>query len=154
MRLRKGNEFLTKLSKFFPVVEELARVSKDPSSKIAAVAFDEEFRMLAVGYNGFPRGVVDSEERLNHRETKLRFMVHAEGNLVANAAKAGVSLKNSTVVVNLITPCSACAGLLIQAGVKRVVMLNVDANKQAAWGWEDASVMFNESGVVVDSVVA
>lgn len=47
-------------------------------------------------------------------------VLHAESNLVAKAAREGISLKGSTVVVSL-SPCIQCAKQLYQSGVERVV---------------------------------
>lgn len=38
--------------------------SKDPSSKIGAVCVNRKGQILSTGYNGFPRGIKDTEERL------------------------------------------------------------------------------------------
>ena len=35
--------------------------SKDPSTKVGAVITDDENRIISVGYNGFPREVIDNE---------------------------------------------------------------------------------------------
>ena len=48
-------------------------------------------------------------------------MVHAEMNVIYNAAENGVSLKDSTVYVYGLPVCSECAKGLIQAGIKRIV---------------------------------
>src|SRR6056300_1070160 len=41
--------------------------SKDPSRQIGAVAIGENGEIIAQGYNGFPRGIEDTEERYNDR---------------------------------------------------------------------------------------
>lgn len=48
--------------------------------------------ILATGYNGFPRGVVDDPGRYLDREVKLKLIVHAEANCVAQAARTGARL--------------------------------------------------------------
>ena len=50
--------------------------SKDPSTQVGCVAIGSKGQVLAQGYNGFPRGIADSELRLNHRPTKYKYMVH------------------------------------------------------------------------------
>ena len=62
------------------LAREISTWSKDPSSKIAAVIVNDERRILSTGYNGFPRGIADTEERLNDREQKYPRIVHAEMN--------------------------------------------------------------------------
>ena len=80
---------------------------------------------IATGYNGFPKGIEDSNNRLSDRDTKLAFMVHAEKNLIYNATSHGVCLKNSTVYIYGLPCCSECFKGLIQVGIIRVVMPNI-----------------------------
>jgi dCMP deaminase len=134
---------------------EMARVistwSKDPSSQIGAVVVNDERRILATGYNGFPKGIADTEERLNNKEEKYSRIIHAEMNALMNALYSGVSLKDSTLYVYGLPVCSSCAKCVIQAGVKRVVIPTIKTNKanwQAVWEQESAP-MFAESGVQI-----
>lgn len=135
---------------------ELAKLvstwSKDPSTQVGAVAIGEIGQILSTGYNGFPRGIEDTEDRLTTREIKYSYTVHAEMNAIYNASFSGVSLKNSTVYVYGLPICSECAKGLIQAGVKNVVvdsscMLSDAAKERWKQSWESSQSMFNESGV-------
>jgi dCMP deaminase len=49
-------------------------------------------------------------------------VVHAEANAILFAAKNGISTNGCTLYVTL-SPCSECAKMIIQAGIKRVVYL-------------------------------
>ena len=135
---------------------ELARVvgtwSKDPSTRIGAVAVGIKGQVLAQGYNGLPRGVSDSDERYQDRETKYKYIVHAEQNLIYNATWNGVSLDQSTLYVTGLPVCSECAKGVIQVGVQRVVMpADFDIK---GWGesWKLSESMFNEAGVLYDFI--
>ncbi len=64
--------------RFMKLAREISTWSKDPSSQIGAVIINDERRILATGYNGFPKGIRDTEERLNDREQKYPMIVHAE----------------------------------------------------------------------------
>ena len=128
--------------------EVAASMSKDPRSKVGAVAIDDDFRVLATGYNGFPRGVTDSEERLCNREMKYALIVHAEANIVAQSAYSGVSIRGSTVLVSSLFPCVDCAKLLVQAGVRRVIAPKI-ANERWRQSNELAKLIFAESNVEV-----
>lgn len=123
-------------------------MSKDPSTKVGAVALDDDFRVLATGYNGFPRKVHDTEDRLCNREVKYALTVHAEANIVAQSAYSGVSLKGSTVIVSSLFPCVDCAKLLAQAGVRRVIGPKVQLGR---WFESNslAKTIFNEVGIEV-----
>src|SRR6056300_1094742 len=71
--------------RFMDMAMMISTWSKDPSSKIGAVIVNDERRILATGYNGFPRGIADYEERLNNREEKLDRIIHGEMNALMNA---------------------------------------------------------------------
>ena len=133
---------------------ELAKVvaswSKDPSKKIGAVAIGSKGQVLAQGFNGFPRGIDDNDERLNDRETKYKYVVHAEMNLIYNATFNGISLDGSTVYVYGLPICSECAKGLIQVGVKQVVMCEnsyQDADEKWMKSLELSVALLNESGI-------
>ena len=57
-------------TRFMRLAREIADWSKDPSSKIRAIIVNDKRRILATGYNGFPEGIEDTEERLNNREER------------------------------------------------------------------------------------
>jgi len=50
---------------------------------------------------------------------------HAEANCIANAARVGVCTYGSTLYLNCETPCKDCFSLLINAGVKEIVVMNL-----------------------------
>lgn len=104
--------------RFLALAEHIAQWSKDPSTKVGAVVADTFNRIVSVGYNGFPRGVLDSEERLANRELKYQLVLHAEVNalLLANKSAAGCILYTVPG-----SPCVNCAIHAIQLGIKRVV---------------------------------
>lgn len=107
--------------RFIELANLVSTWSKDPSTKIGAIAVDSERRILSTGYNGFPRNIEDSTERLYLRETKYKYIVHAEMNVIYNASHSGVSLHGSTIYVSGLPPCMNCGLGIIQAGVKNVV---------------------------------
>lgn len=106
---------------FFNIIKEYKKKSKDPSSKFSAVIVDSNNAIVSSGFNGFPRGVVDSEERYNNREVKYRFVVHAEANAITNAARIGAKLDGCRIYVDTY-PCSSCCKLIIQSGIREIVL--------------------------------
>lgn len=83
-----------------------------------------------MGFNGFPRGIADTEERLNDRDKKLDLIVHGEMNAVLNAARIGVSVKDCVLYLAAVdptgmvwggAPCVRCTVEIIQAGIKEIV---------------------------------
>lgn len=103
------------------ILDSVKGLSKDPTTKVGAVAFEDldSLRILATGYNGFASKCLDTYVNIS-REEKLALTVHAEVNLVANASRNGVSLKNSTVVISE-PPCPQCFSVLVNAGVSKIL---------------------------------
>lgn len=108
----------------------IAKASKDPSTQVGAVITRLDRSVASVGYNGFPRGVEDSLERLTDRRFKYPMVVHAEANAIA-AAKEPL---NGFTLYCTHPPCATCAGLIIQSGISRVVALEPSAAMIERWG--------------------
>ena len=53
---------------FLGMAKHASTLSKDPSTKIGAVAVGDKNQILSTGFNGFSRGIKDTHERLNNRE--------------------------------------------------------------------------------------
>ena len=130
--------------------------SKDPSRKVGAVIVGDHGQILSQGYNGFPRKLHDDEDRLNDRETKYKYVVHAEMNCIYNAALNGNSLVGSTLYVYGLPICHECAKGVIQVGISRVVqpIYSLDNLMQDKWksSRELALDMFHEAGIVLDEI--
>ena len=129
------------------MASDVAQWSKDPSSKIGAIAISTKGQVLSTGYNGFPRGIEDSEERLMDRTVKYQLVVHAEMNMIFNATYNGVSLDGATVYVAGLPCCAQCALGIIQVGVKHVVMNGDPRNPRWAESASLALDLFDEAGV-------
>lgn len=132
------------------MAEHVAKLSKDPSTKVGAVIFDEKRRIISAGYNGFARGVEDTAERLENRDVKYKLVLHAEKNAILFAT---APLEGCTLVVT--HPCCAqCAAQVIQAGIKTVIWSKPDDTFVARWRDDLALTMaqFDEAGVRVTQV--
>jgi dCMP deaminase len=103
-------------NRFISLAEHIAGWSKDPARKVGAVIIDNKRRILASGYNGFPRGVPDFEELYRDKPMKHPRVVHAELNAILNAK---TDLEGSTLYVTH-SPCCECAKAIIQAGISKV----------------------------------
>lgn len=143
--------------RFLDIAKIVSTWSKDPSSKIGAVLVDKENRILSVGYNGFPRGVEDTEERYNNRPLKYEMVVHAEANAIL---AAGERARDSTLYVypgwRRPCMCAGCAKTAIQAGVQRVVGLVREVDKERLSRWKEsldiAQEMCDEVGILTEEV--
>ena len=132
---------------FLNIAKASASLSKDPSSILGAVAV-RNGTILSTGFNGFPRGVHDLPERYADRETKLKYIVHAEENCILNAGREGVSLMGAVMYVDGIATCSACAKSVIQSGIDYVVMRYKPMKSHWAAEFELTKQMFSEAGVL------
>ena len=115
---------------FLQLCQDHARMSKDPSTRVGAVIVGPDGELRSAGFNGFPRGIADTPERLYDRDMKLRLIVHAEMNAVLAAARVGIPLKGCTLYLAATDlagnvwggpPCSRCTVEFIQAGITEVV---------------------------------
>lgn len=107
-------------------------------------------RLLATGYNGAPRGLAHCSQTGCLRERlkipsgerhELCRGLHAEQNALLQASLHGISLKDSLLYCTT-QPCLICAKMLINAGVKEVIITG---------GYPDKMAMdfFKQAGVVV-----
>ena len=110
--------------------------------------------ILATGYNGAPSGVEHCAERGCLREKlgipsgerhEICRGLHAEQNAIIQAAKHGTSIEGATLYCTN-QPCSTCAKMIINAGVKQIVFQD---------GYPDALAeeMIKEAGIEVVSYV-
>ncbi len=143
--------------KCLKLCKELANIySKDPSTKVGASIYRPDRSLCSMGFNGFPKGIEDSDERLEYghlyqyygdNKFKQQVIIHAEANALL---KAYESVKGYTMYVWPVIPCPHnCASLIINSGIKRVVA----PNKTRTNGGSDLSLtieLFEEAGVDLD----
>ena len=108
-------------------------------------------RILATGYNGAPTGLKhcgevgclreDSSIPSGERHELCRGL-HAEQNLIIQAAYHGISIKGSVLYCTN-KPCVICSKMIINAGIKQVYYEN---------GYEDplSDQMLTEAGIVCE----
>ena len=132
--------------RFLDVAELVGSWSKDPSRKIGAIAVRNR-KILATGYNGFPKGIKDLKVRYDNREEKYKFVVHAEMNCIYNAAENGISLKDSTLYIRGLPVCTDCAKGIIQAGISRVVAMSGSTPERWIEAIKNTREMLQEAGV-------
>ena len=134
--------------RYLDVAKQVSTWSKDPSRKIGAVAVGSKGQILSQGFNGFPRGILDSADRYNDRPTKYKLVVHAEMNVIYNATFNGVSLDGASLYVYGLPVCSECAKGIIQVGIK-TVFIYTDEAVPSIWtdSYELTHGIFEEAGV-------
>ena len=134
--------------RYMDLAKQISSWSLDPSTKVGAVIVGKNGQIISQGYNGFPRGVKDSPERLNTREEKYKYVVHAEMNCIYNACRNGASLNDTTLYVYGLPVCSECAKGVVQVGISKVIMQHPAVIPSH---WEEkvliSKTIFNEAGV-------
>jgi len=137
----KWDERFCQLAKF------VSKWSKD-HARVGAVLVSRRGGDVTIGYNGFPMGVQDLDERLKDKDKKLAMVVHAEVNAIV---AAGLRAQESTLYVWGKPICSRCAGPIIQAGVRRVVAKEPASETSEEWRKSGflALEMFQEAGIIV-----
>lgn len=111
----------------------LSKLSECSRRKFGAIIIDPDSNVALVnGYNGAARGGTkmcggaSTCARTEHKcESGTRLEIgcnHAEANAISNAARVGLSTLDKWLIVNG-EPCLACAKLIHQAGISRVIFI-------------------------------
>jgi len=129
--------------------------SKDPDTQNGAAIFHPvTHKLMAIGYNGFPRGCADDEfpwdrDAKDPYDSKYSYSRHAEANCLDNRllpVDGGIMFLYSEKGYY---PCSTCAQGIIQNGIVEVVMaFAVDAPTDV-YDWRPTKRMFKAAGVKI-----
>lgn len=125
--------------------QHAAEKSKDPSTKVGAVLTRDRV-VLCTGFNGLPRGVKDTADRYE-RPLKYLLVAHAEANCLMTAAREGIHVEGCDLYVTH-EPCSGCAKLIAQAGVRKVVVGPGKTNMPAE-EFEASRLILSEAEIAV-----
>jgi dCMP deaminase len=98
-------------SYFMQIADVVSTRSTDPNTKHGCVLVDKDRRIIATGYNGPPQGV---NTYPTTRPEKYDYFIHAEENAVLFCREQ----PHAAYITG--PPCSTCARMLIQAGVKEI----------------------------------
>ena len=135
---------------FLKIASVVAERSTCRRHHVGAVAVGNK-HILATGYNGAPSGLKDCLELGCLRDEmgipsgerhEICRGVHAEQNVIIQAALHGISLEGSTIYCTH-TPCVLCAKMLVNAKIKRFVSFGKYN--------DDAFIdLFQEAGIELD----
>ena len=116
---------------FMSVAQLISRRATCTRGHIGAVIV-RDHSILSTGYNGAPSGLPhcnDSNCRIYRSthpdgtvEENCVNTIHAEINAIAQAAKHGVSIKDSDIYITA-SPCIHCLKVLINVGIKTIYYL-------------------------------
>lgn len=131
--------------RFLEMAALVAGWSKQESTKVGCVITDSKNRVISVGYNGYPKGVVDDYSF--SREEKLRRTIHAEENAILFANR---SLEGATAYVTH-HPCGPCTAKLIQVGISKVYYIQNASDFEDRWKDDinSSESMFRDAGTDV-----
>ena len=104
---------------FINIAEQVAKKSKDLSTKTGCVIVDSKKRPVSFGYNGFIGGC-DEKKMSYERPMKYLLVLHAEMNAVLFSRR---DLENC-VLYSLYAPCEYCLKYVLQAGIKKIIYKN------------------------------
>jgi dCMP deaminase len=124
----KGMDRPTWDNVYMTIAETVATRSTCLRRKVGAVLVKDK-HLIATGYNGAPSGLLHCEKTGCVREAlkvpsgerhELCRAVHAEQNIIIQAAIHGNDPRGADLYVTC-TPCSICAKMLVNAGIKTVI---------------------------------
>jgi dCMP deaminase len=122
----------------------VSTASKDPSTKVGVVLISKRNCVLGTGYNGFAKGIADTDERYNNRDAKYPLIVHAELNAILNCERRP---EGATLYIWPGAHCCAdCVKAIIQAGIVRVCGPHTEAFKR----WGSGNGWLLEAGIEID----
>lgn len=114
---------------FMKITHLVAERSTCLRRKVGAVIVKDK-RIISTGYNGAPRGLAHCleigcmREQLGIPSGKRHEMcrgAHAEQNAIIQAASSGIGMEGATMYCTT-APCSTCAKMIINSGIKRLVL--------------------------------
>lgn len=115
---------------FMQMAELTAQRSTCLRRHVGAVIVKDK-HIVATGYNGAPRGIAHCDEKGGCLRQKMGVpsgqrhelcrALHAEQNAIIQAATLGQSIENATIYITH-QPCVICAKMIINAGIKRIVV--------------------------------
>lgn len=117
---------------FMNLAEDLAQKSHCVKAKVGAV-LTKDTRIISIGYNGPPAGTHNCDEEwpiegcARDSRNSCSLALHAEENAILYAVKNGSQIKDATLYCTL-SPCIACARLILTSGIKHVYFKNSYAN--------------------------
>ncbi len=98
-----------------------AKLSHCQRKQVGALIVKDDM-IISDGYNGTPSGFDNCCE--NEQGETHWYVLHAEANAILKVAKSTNNAKGATLYLTL-SPCKDCSKLILQAGIKRVVFVNL-----------------------------
>ncbi len=138
---------------FIGIAKLVAMRSTCLRRQVGAVIVKER-HILTTGYNGTPKDIAHCEdvgclrERLkipSGERHELCRGLHAEQNALLQAALYGISLKEAVLYCTN-QPCIICAKMIINAGIKEIVILDGYPDQMASDMLKEARIKVKKAG--------
>lgn len=139
MRKRKKIHKRPSWDEYFLEVAHLVSKRATCLRRSVGAVLVKDKKILATGYNGAPTGLAHCldigclREKLkipSGERHELCHGLHAEQNVLLQAALHGISTKDSIIYITN-QPCVICAKMLINAGIREIVIANGYPDKMA-----------------------
>lgn len=108
-------------SAYLKLAMEWAKLSYCKRKQVGALIVKDRM-IISDGYNGTPSGFENICE--DEKGYTKWYVLHAEANAILKVAASTQSCEGSTLYVTL-SPCKECSKLIHQAGIKKVVYLDL-----------------------------
>lgn len=126
--------------------DKIAKFSKDTSTKVGAVIFNERGTSpISFGYNGMPRGLNDNHPERSERPEKYSWYEHAERNAIYNVAREFLTGK---IIICSHFPNMESARAIVSSGITSVIVDKASINESEK-DTQRAMELFSETGVKV-----
>ena len=116
---------------YFMKMTELTATRSTCLRRHVGAVIVKDRHILATGYNGAPRGLKHCAERGGCLREELHIpsgerhelcrALHAEQNAIIQAATSGANVEGATIYITH-QPCAICAKMIINSGIKRIVV--------------------------------
>jgi dCMP deaminase len=116
--------------------------------KVGAVIVQDK-QIVSTGYNGAPKGIAHCDEVGGCLREKLKVpsgerhelcrALHAEQNAIIQAATSGQSIDGATIYITN-QPCMICAKMIINAGIRKIIVLEGYPDEHAVQILEEAGL--------------
>lgn len=109
---------ILKLKTYMKICRDLSALSHDTKYAVAAIAITDNFsEICGIGYNGDYSGGPNVRTNFDHGKSGF---IHSEANLLTHIGRP-YELRKNLIIMCTHKPCTMCAKLIVNSGIKRVV---------------------------------
>jgi dCMP deaminase len=124
---------------YMDIAKRVSEMSWDSDTKVGAIIV-KDGNIISMGWNGTPSGFPNNCKHPSTGVT-LPYVIHAEANAIAKLARDGGNGLGATLYSSL-APCMECTKLILQSGIKEVVVTQADER------FMESYKILNERGMI------